>query len=208
MGIKASTIIAKAQTLLGDTDETGIQYLVADLKKYLNEGQIEIVKIDPQANPTRESVLLAAGTKQSLPANSLGLIKPVRNMGPDGTTDGEIVRMISRKVLDELYPGWHTATAKTTTKYVIYDPRVSRDTFDIYPPATSSVTQYLEIIHGELPDTITDFNNTDIIHDRYDADLVDYILYRAKSMHAEYAAAGGEAVAHLAKFETSVKSKM
>jgi hypothetical protein len=206
VAIKAVEVLNECQTLLGDITAAGTQYLVADLKKYLNEGQREIVKIDPQANAVREPVLVVPGPDQEIPSNSLGLIAVVRNMGRSGTTEGDVIRKIDRKVIDDLLPDWHTATAKETVKFYIYDPVVSRDTFDIFPPAVSTQTHWIEIIHGELPEPITDFATTDILHDRYYADLVDYVLFRAKSMHAEYVKSG-EAALHWQKFEASVKAK-
>jgi len=212
MGIKASVPIATAAGLLNDP--SAVKYKSAnstDLLRYLNEAQTEIVRIDLQANAVRENFLVTPGTKQSLSSddiNSLGLITVVRNMGRTGSTIGDIVRKMDRAIMDQLYPGWHTATAKEDTKFYIYDPKISKLTFDIYPPAVSTQTHYLEIIHGEIPAYITNAATEDIMDDEYFADIVDYILFRAKSIHAEYAGKSGEAMAHLVKFEQSVRSKM
>jgi len=204
----AQTIIDKARTQLGDTEgATGTQYLVADLLKYLNEGQRKIAELDLQSNAQRESVKMAEGSKQTLPSGSLGLIKVIRNMGTDGSTEGQIVRKIDRMIMDNMLPDWHETDAATPTTFYVYDPLLNRLNYDIYPPAPAPGTQahYLEIVHGETPDDIT--ASEEILDDRFDGALVDYVLYRAKSMHAEYAGQGGEAAFHYAAFQAAVTGK-
>lgn len=206
--ITAQAIIDKARTQLGDIEGVvGVQYLVADLLKYLNEGQREIVKLDPQANVSRTVVQMASGTVQELPTGSLGLIDVIRNMGFQGSTPGKIVRKIERYILDGIIPDWHEFTAATPTSFYVYDVKVNRLKYEIYPPAPQPGIQnhYLEILHGATPSDI--LIDATILDDRYDSDLLDYILYRAKSMHAEYAGEAGEAAMHLQKFVASVASK-
>ena len=77
MSIAAQALIRRVVETLQDT--TSIRWPVAELVRYLNDGQREIIVHRPDAMVTNASVSLASGTKQSLPANGAKLIDVVRN---------------------------------------------------------------------------------------------------------------------------------
>ena len=95
--IIASTIIDKAQTILQDT--TGIRWPDDELLGWLNDGQREIVIYKPNASVKNQSVALAAGTKQTIPADGVQLIDIPLNKG-NGSTPGRSIRITMREVLD------------------------------------------------------------------------------------------------------------
>ena len=191
--IIANSVIEKAQTILQDT--TGVRWPVADeLLGWLNDGQREVVIFKPNSHVKNVAVRLAAGTKQSLPADGVQLIDVVRNMGTDGNTPGRAVRITMREVLDSQLPNWHTVTASTDSKHYVYsllDPK----NFYVYPPQPSGNQGYVEIVYASSPTNAT-LNGPITLDDIYQNVLVDYILYRAYSKDAEYAADQNRAAIH------------
>ena len=101
MPIPAQQIIRRCVETLQDT--TSIRWPVAELVRYLNDGQREVVLYRPDAMVTNATVTCVAGTKQTLPANGAKLIEVVRNARAAGTK--RAVRMVNREILDAQTPG-------------------------------------------------------------------------------------------------------
>lgn len=190
--VTASSVIAKAQTILQDT--TGVRWPENELLGWLNDGQREIVLYKPNAFVKNTAVRLAAGTKQALPADGVQLIDVVRNMGTDGLTPGRSIRITMREVLDSQLPDWHATTPSSQVKHYMYtmlDPK----NFYVYPPQPAVSQGYVELIYGASPTDAT-ISSVITIDDIYQTVLVDYVLYRAYSKDTEYAADVNRAAAH------------
>ena len=191
--IIASSVIEKAQTILQDV--TGVRWPVADeLLGWLNDGQREVVILKPNSHVKNLAVRMAAGTKQSLPADGVQLIDAVRNMGTNGSTPGRAVRIVMREILDAQVPNWHFATAAAEAKHYVYsllDPK----NFYVYPPQPAVSPGYIELVYGASP-TDAVLAGAITLDDIYQNVLVDYILYRAYSKDTEYAADQNRAAAH------------
>ena len=128
MSIAAQALIRRVVETLQDT--TSIRWPVAELVRYLNDGQREIIVHRPDAMVTNASVSLASGTKQSLPANGAKLIDVVRN----SAGSKRAIRMCAREILDAQSPGWHNLSGVTEIVHFMFDPRDPK-VFYIYPPA-------------------------------------------------------------------------
>lgn len=182
--ITVQAVIDKTQVILQDT--TGIRWPDNELLDWLNDGQREIVLYKPNAFIKNVAVKLAAGTKQGLPADGVQLIDVVRNMGSGGSTPGRAIRITMREVLDAQLPDWHLETASSSVKHYMYsllDPK----NYYVYPPQPAAGQGYVEIVYGASP-TDAIIGGTITLDDIYQNVLVDYILYRAYSKDAEYAA--------------------
>lgn len=188
--IIASTIIDKAQTILQDT--TGIRWPDDELLGWLNDGQREIVIYKPNASVKNQSVALAAGTKQTIPADGVQLIDIPRNMG-NGSTPGRSIRITMREVLDAQVPNWHALAQTTEIKHYTYTP-LDPKTYYVYPPAVAG-TQ-VEMIYAAAPTNVGSSGSAITIDDIYQTVLLDYVLYRAYSKDTEYAADVNRAAAH------------
>jgi len=190
--ITAQSVVDKVQVILQDT--TGVRWPDSELLDWLNDGQREIVLYKPNAFIKNLAVRMAAGTKQSLPADGVQLIDVVRNMGTNGTTPGRAVRITMREVLDSQLPDWHSETPSSVVKHYVYsllDPK----NFYVYPPQPAAGQGYLEIVYGASP-TDTTLAGPITLDDIYQNVLVDYILYRAYSKDTEYAADQNRAATH------------
>lgn len=199
--ILASALIDLAEIVLQDTGN--VRWPAEELLGWLNEGQREIVLFKPDANPINASVALAAGTKQAIPAAGTCLLKVVRNMGTNGTTAGNVIRLIDQQILDDQNPDWHTETGAAVINYYTYDERDPKN-FYVYPP--SDGTTQAEIIYAAAPANILS-NAAITLGDIYASALVDYILFRAYSKNVEYASDGQRAMAFYQSFLTKIGRK-
>lgn len=211
---KVVDIVKRAQTILQDT--TATRWPLTELQGWLNDSYKEIVILRPDANAASATVSLAAGARQkchdagsvNLP-NLLRVLDVVRNI--HASSDKRAIRRTDRKILDDQRPTWYTDTATYSIQHYIYDDRNPHE-FMVYPPATAGAT--IELVYSSVP---TSHNLTEAelssssevirLDDIYANAMLDYILYRAYSKDAEYAANGQRAQAHYAAFSGALGAK-
>lgn len=200
---QVNTLVNNAATLL--QDPTNVRWPTAELIQWLNDGQREIAAIKPNAFVVNATVPCTSGSKQTLPAAGISLIDVVRNNASGGASPGNAIRVVSREVLDAQIPDWHTpAKAAATVKHYMYTP-LDPKTFWVYPPSTGS--NYVDIIYVASP-TDAAAGGTITIDDVYAATLLNYIMYRAYSKDAEYAANAGLAKAYYDAFQSQLGQKV
>lgn len=200
--ITAQQIIDKVEIILQDT--TNVRWAEAELLGWLNDGQREIVLLRPEAFAKNESKQLTVGTKQALPATGIVLIDVVRNMGTNGSTPGNAVRVVSREILDAQNPAWHVDASSLVVKHYMFDPRDPKN-FYIYPK--SDGTNYVEIVYSSAPTDVAAVGSTITLDDIFMGPLMDYILYRAYSKDAEYTGNAQRAAAHYQMFTNALAAK-
>lgn len=195
MATAVNDLVDSAEEVLQDSGNE--RYSVAELVSWLNFGQKAVVRLKPDAYPSRDAVQLSAGLWQSLPSGSVLLLDATMNMGTDGSTEGTPITIVDRKWMDGALPTWTTETAATTVKHVIYDSKTQPKAYMVYPQ--SDGTNYIEIVTSALPaDAAVDGNIT--LGDEYAEALLDYILYRAYSRDADYVENGQRALAYWQSF--------
>lgn len=201
MAVAAQSIIRRVVETLNDT--TSVRWPVAELVRYLNDGQREVGTYRPDALVTGATVSLAAGSKQALPANGVKLMDIVRN----ASTSQRAVRMVSRQILDAQIPNWHNVTGATEVLHFIYDPRDPL-VFYVYPPAAASGAS-VYMIYSATPTAVTEpaegttytaVTGNIGIPDIYANALIDYVLYKAYTKDTEYAGNAARAQAHYQAF--------
>lgn len=201
--ITAGSIVDKAQVLIQDV--TGTRWPETELLGWLNDGQREVVLFKPDASVKNEDFSLVEGTKQTIPAGGVQLLKVVRSRGREGAlADGKVVRLIDVRVLDDQLPNWHAATPVVAPDHYCCDQR-DPATFYVYPPADG--TGVLEIVYSAAPDDVASLEGTISVPDIYANALLDYILYRAYSKDAEYAGNGNRAATHYSQFAATLQGK-
>lgn len=178
----ASDIISRARIVINDAD--AVRWTDAELLKWISDGQRLIALVRPDSTSTNESLTLANGTKQTLPANGLRLLDVIRNLTANGGPD-RAVRMVDREALDAQDPNWHVATVTGKVLNFVYDNRDPTH-FYVYPPANT--TMRLEILYSKSPTDVATTASTVDVQDIYLEPLFNYVLFRAYSKDAEYAA--------------------
>jgi hypothetical protein len=78
--------------------------------------------------------------------------------------------------------------------------------FYVYPPQPAANPGYVEIIYSSAPSAASADGNISI-DDVYANALLDYILYRAYSKDADYAANNQRALGHFQAFQLSLQKK-
>ena len=209
MGTLTETnLLARIRDTLQDT--TSVRWSDAELRRYINDAQREIVNFRPEASAKTANVALVVGTRQTIPTEGLRLIKITRNMSDasGGATGKRAVRLVNVDILNAQDPDWHDPTATgssthgTTVKNYVFDdddPRV----FYVYPGASSTST-FLEIVYSKSPTDLTTGSSTIDIDDTYANAIVDFVLYRAYLKDAEYAGNAQRAGTHYQLFQASV----
>jgi hypothetical protein len=200
--LTAQSIVDKAEQILQDA--TNVRWTADELLGWLNDAQRQIALVRPDASVTTANITLVSGTKQSLPASGLRLLDVIRNMGVGGATPGSAVRLVDREVLDSQRPGWHMETGVSDVKHFVFDQRNPK-TFYVYPPAVTNAT--VEAVYSVSPAEVAAIGNTITLDDIYQNPLLDWVLYRAFSKDAEFAANQELAVKHLSAFQTALGIK-
>lgn len=207
--VKVVELVSKAQTLLQDT--TQVRWPVLELQGWLNDSYREAVNLRPDANTQTGEYVCIAGARQVLTgtfANALRLIEVVRNTAT--TSAKGAVRIVNRRMLDDQRRNWYAETQTVDIQHYMFDPRLPKE-FLVYPPATTAAR--LEVIYSSVPTahTLTEAQlintaTTEVIRldDSYANALLDYMLYRAYSKDADYAANANRAVAHYQAFQNAL----
>jgi hypothetical protein len=209
MTIAAQSIIRRVVETM--QDNTSVRWPVAELVRYLNDGQREVVLYRPDSMVTNATVALVAGAKQAVPTNGSKLIDVIRNTA--GTKRS--VRMTVRNILDTQSPNWYNLTGVTEILHYMYDARDPK-VFYVYPPAASTGAS-VEIVYSAYPTDIAEPADGAVysavtgnisLPDIYGNVLADYILYRAYTKDSEYAGNAQRAQAHYAAFQAALTTEM
>lgn len=200
---KVVDILDRATIIL--QDNTNVRFPNAELLKFFNDAQKEVVLHRPDANMVNTTMDLADGSKQTLPAVALRLVEVVRN------ENGRAVTLVERRILDETLPNWHNTTAGTNKiEHYVYDPADPKN-FYVYPQGVSG-THTLEIVYSSAPAELSisnfDTDTTTIsLDDIYANCLLDYVLYRAYQKDSEYAGNAQRSMMHYQSFANALGVK-
>ena len=207
MALSGANLILRVQDTLQDT--TGVRWTSAELLRYINDAQREIVNFRPESTAKHVNNSLATGTEQTVPG--LTLIKVVRNMSSnqDGATGGRTIRLVDSDVLNSIEPDWHNPTVTgdaahgSIIKHYIFDPDDPKK-FYVYPGVKSGLNAYIEIVYSDVPTDLSSTSSTIGIDDVYGNALIDYVLYRCYLKDAEFAGSQQRANTHYQLFMASI----
>lgn len=209
MTVTVQSVIDRVQAVLQDT--TGVRWpVVGELVLWVNDAQREIALLKPDASAKNETITLATGTKQSIPAGGNRLLKVVRNMSAASSGTGKrAVRLVDAEVLNGQTPDWHDpavsgdAAHTNIVKHYTYEESNPRN-FYVYPGVAGAA--YLEIIYSDNPSTVALNGNLDI-PDIFANAVMNYVLYMAYMKDAEYAGNAQRAGSHYQLFQGQVTGK-
>ena len=205
--LTGANIITRVQDTLQDT--TSVRWSEAELLRYINDAQREIVNFRPEASADHANVQLVAGTEQTIPDVGLRLIKVVRNMSTTGgsATGKRAIRLVSSDILNAQDPDWHDPAVtgqsahSTVVKNYIFDEDDPRK-FYVYPGVSGNA--YVEIVFSRAPTDLANTSATIYVDDLYGNAIVDFVLYRAYMKDAEYASNTQRAGQHYQLFAASL----
>lgn len=177
MSIQVSTILTNVKTILNDASL--VHWTQDELLAWGSEGQVELVKMKPDAATKTVTLQLVAGAKQANPADAIEILDMRQN------ENGASVTPCDRATLDRFQPTWMTTPTGSTVKHWMDDPQP--DTFYVYP-AQSNTPAKVVVTHSFTPPALT-ANGTLGVRDIYQSQIENYILFRAFSKDSEPASA-------------------
>ena len=186
-------------------DKTSVRWPKSEWLTWYNDAILFVVNHRPdKATKTINFNCDITNSKQTLPNDALGLFTVLRNVA-----SGKPVRQLDRNQLDDQYSDWHLHTDDNVDHYIFdqRDPKV----FYIYPRPTTA-NHVLEIMYPYAPAAVIISNfETDTqtigVDDSFLNPILDFMLYRAYSKDADYAANGQRSMNHLTAAETSLGIK-
>jgi hypothetical protein len=198
--ILASTIIDRVSKQL--VDPTNIRWSRTQLLDWVSVGQRFIITLQPQAGAAPAlAMALVAGTKQTVPiASVVSILKIVRNLGVSGTTPGRAIGPLDTDLLDRCKPSWHTDTASAIVQCAAVDKN-DPDVFWVYPP--SNGLNYVQVNYAANPAPLATESTALGILDMYEEPLTHYVMFRALSKNADFAATP-DADKYLALFNAAI----
>lgn len=168
---------------------------------WLNESQRAVVLMRPDAGSTVQSLQLAAGTRQALPAGSTMLLDVTRNMGVDGATPGLTIRFGERGVEDMVSRSWHTGATAVVVKDVLYDDKKNPLVFWVNPPIPAAPAVWIETILALTPASVTDpVAGAITIADQYASPMQEWMLFRAYGMNTQSQTMMARSASHFKAF--------
>jgi hypothetical protein len=142
-------VVDAVLAILQEDTDTPSQWSKEELVDYYNRAAREVVVFAPDANRVIESILMASGVRQSIPAQRIALIDVRRNMGADGLTAGDAITRTEITLLSVVARGWSSETAVAAVKNWMPNGLTS---FYIYPPSNGA--GYAEIECSAVPTII------------------------------------------------------
>lgn len=196
MSISVQALIYRVSTLLQDPKNT--RWTIDELCSWVNDGARDLIALVPNANVKRVVFNLSPGPRQELPDDCFTLLDIPQN------TDGGAIRLVNRKLLDNVAPRWYrqgkTSPVVTNFMYSTTEP----DHFYVYPPQPINSPGSVDLIYSAFLEPVTPTGAIDL-DSEYTTALVEYVLYRAYSKDAEYAANMQLASAHYQTFADALR---
>ena len=205
--ITGANLLLRIEDTLQDT--TNVRWPEAELLRYINDAQREVVNLRPESSADHSNVQLVTGTEQTIPDVALRLIKVVRNMSAAGgsATGKRVIRLVDRDILDSQEPNWHDptvtgdATHGTTPKHYVFDEDDPRRYY-VYPGVAGNA--YAEVVTARSPTDLANTSSTIYVDDIFANAIIDFVLYRAYLKDAEFAGNAQRATTHYQLFVGSL----
>lgn len=196
-GMTAQDQIKAASVLL--LDFANVHWTAQELLGYLSEGQREYARIKPSAYVKQIDFTLQAGATQKMPPDAAALLDIPRNKS------GIRIRQIARRSLDSQVRDWASQSrAKAVVAHFCYDVAKPKS-FDVYPPSPGG--NVVEMEYYAIPPALTQTADPLVVDESAGPALLDYMLYRAFTKDAEYAANAPRAAVHLQAFYAAASGK-
>lgn len=188
MALTGTNLLSRIKDILQDT--TSVRWPEAEILRYINDAQREIVNYRPESSAKTDNVQLTTGTKQALPSDGLRLIKVTRNMSAaSGSATGKrAIRIVNVDILNTQEPDWNDPTVSgdaqhgTVVKHYIFDEDDPKNYY-VYPGVAGNA--FIEIVYSKVPTDLSSASSNLDIDDIYGNAVIDYVLFRAYQKDSE-----------------------
>lgn len=194
--MKASDVIAGARKLL--VDSTGVRWTNLDLLGWVDEAQLQVVAVRPDANSKRADLTLVGGIEQSIPGDGTRLLSVLHNVG------GRVITLVSRNELSSVDVNWPASPARGAQRHYMFDPDTPK-VFEVWPPAIAG--SKARISYAVIPAKVTALTDDLTLDGIYLPSLTDWVCYRAYETDSDDPSDVSRAANHLAAFMQALTGK-
>lgn len=196
----AQNIVDEVRAQLNDEDTNNLRWTDAEMLRYVNAGQRQIVQFVPEANIIEALTTISADSdsRQTLPADGVKFIKVAASHDNTNTQRGPAITQVDIDALDSLMPDWQYGRTEWPRvpnitdvhsgvyfEHYMHDPREPKVYF-LYPIPPTSGTIKIYLVYSQLPADLSALSNTFALGDEYQNAMVEYIQYRALSKDGRY----------------------
>lgn len=182
MAIAVDDIVTRAGDILLDAAHT--RWTVAELLRYISDGQRQVVNLIPAACTRTVAVGLGNNSLQLLPTGYLRLVDLVCNTNSAGLINGRPIRKIDRDALDSEDMNWQSRIGTGVIELCVYEPEKDPSRYFVYPQPKVGLASYVSaILSVDLPDVTA--GSPLSINPKYQSSLIDYVLARCFNKDGE-----------------------
>lgn len=193
--LTVSQVISQALVDLQEDDET--RWTRQELLGYFNAGQRALAMVRPDLVAQERVVALRAGWSQELDADVLHLLAVTNNAGGRQHP----ITKIEQWALDAVSADWRSLRGTDELLHYMHSLKHPRE-LAVYPPARAGAE--VRMVVAVDPPPLTSENDPPSVPAQYLDALLHYVLYRAWSKDAEYAANAQLATGHLELFNQAL----
>lgn len=168
MATTALQIMTRAGYILNDQAMT--TWTDTELLAHINEAILETINVRPDSASVTETVTLAAGTRQTLPAGGIRFIALDRNASGQGIIEEQLAKIQRNN------PGWASTPASATIRAYMFSPASPKE-YLVFPPSNGAASVVLR--YAKQPAALTSNNDTLPLDDVYAGAILNYVLHRA-----------------------------
>ena len=194
-------IVDEVRGELNDEDTSNLRFSDAEMLRFCNAGQREIVTLLPEANTIEQQFQVDddEDARQTIPITGIKFIKVSSNFDTVAMERGPMLRMIEFDALDTMTGAWinealpnepNVPTIQdiyTNVRFENYahDPR-DQKAFWLYPPPHLTLNFDIMLVFSQLPTDAAMLSTTFALSDEYQNAMVEYVLYRCLSRDGRY----------------------
>jgi hypothetical protein len=173
-------VITRVRRIFGD--EAAVQVTDADVIRWINDGQIEIIKQNDAALQKTNYVDLVLGQAQySLPAD-LMILRSLRYKLPDMTSYCNL-RYKSMQQFDESIDGWD-GTSYTQSHPVFFT--MYEDKAILFPVPDGSMVQGLKVLYNQKPTDVANLADALSLPLIYHNTILKYCMWQASLLDEDH----------------------
>jgi len=182
----AATLITEVRGLLSD-ETVAYRWSDAELLRYLNAAQRQIVTLVPEAFAVELPITVVPGNARQTLSRATGAIKFIKvTSNIEGGFRTGLLRSIEKDALDTHDPDWEVTAAADSPSYFkhyMHDPREPL-VFYLYP--LPNAAKQIFVVHSLRPTVATTTSSDVALGADYENAIIDYMVFRALSREGRF----------------------
>ena len=192
-------IVDEVRAQLLDENVSNQRWSDAEMLRYVNAAQRQIVVFLPEANiiEFRFAPSIANGARQTLPADAVKFIQVRSGFDNENSIPGPNMRYVELDAMDAFMPLWQYSLGGQPNipvvedeyefvhyEHYMHDPREPK-VFYLYPLPDNN-SQDILVIYSQLPPDLGSLASALVLTDEYQNAMIDYVMFRAMFKDGRY----------------------